>query len=220
LLSFLSNGDRFHTAIQAHIKFDMSTLASQLMVGFTTSADTGNEDLVIASRAALCDFMTSSKDNACLIGSALLHNLRTHQGNDRIIIPTLEIIAFLFHVGLFGSVDQTQLDLKALCLQTQKAGYKSGSMRKIEACVKVYAGIASMNQPAAAQEARKRLGALLLHPWPKVRSAVVDEIWGLMCETESEMTDGSYKGERLLSVDWAKADKAQIRGVVEALGLV
>ncbi|KAK0391167.1 hypothetical protein NLU13_0668 [Sarocladium strictum] len=233
LLSFLESNEKFHPKIQQHIHSDLGMLTAHLLAGYVTSADTGNEDLVIASRAALCNFISSAADPAhssFLIGTALLHNLRTNQGNDRVIIPTLEIIAFLFRVGLLsqgsdvsekGNTSEQQqqrspeqLDLKAICVQTQKAGYKSGSVRKIEACVRVYGGIAAAGQEIASQEARKRLGALLFHPWPKVRSMVVDEVWGLLGE------GGGNGGEGLLSVDWGRASKTQIRGIVEELGLV
>lgn len=186
-----------------------------LLAGFVTSADTGNEDLVIASRAALCDFCESSADNLALVCEALLQNLKTQQGQDRVVVPTLETMAFLFHVGLF----QPPGGLRGVCQQTQKAGYKTGNVRKILACVKVYGGVARTatgddgagDSVGAVQEARRRLGALLFHPWPRVRSGVVDELWGLV---------GDGNGESLTGVDWATADKGQIRAVVEELRLV
>jgi hypothetical protein len=228
LLSFVESSDMFDPQIQQYIHSDIGLLTAQLLAGYVTSADTGNEDLVIASRAALCSFISSSPiRKSRLIGAALLYNLRTNQGNDRVTIPTLEIIAFLFRVGSLAQAcsdasleGSQQLDLKALCLQTQKAGYKSGSMRKIEACVRVYGGIAAAGQEVAAQEARKRLGALLFHPWPKVRSMVVDEVWGLVGEGDQDTEANRKGGEGLLSMDWGKASKTQIRGVVEELGLV
>ncbi|RSM01454.1 hypothetical protein CEP52_008543 [Fusarium oligoseptatum] len=185
-----------------------------LMAGFVTSADTGNEDLVIASRAALCEFCESSQENLELVCQALLQNLKTRQGQDRVIVPTLEITAFLFHVKLFQG---SAVNFRSLCLQTQKAGYKTGNVRKLEACIRVYSGVASMGDQegaeAGVQEARKRLGALLYHPWPKVRSMVVDGLWGLVGDQEEA-------GERLKGVDWGRAGKEQIKTAVEELQLV
>jgi hypothetical protein len=187
-----------------------------LMAGFVTSADTGNEDLVIASRGALTSFCDVSHSNLTLIYEALLQNLRTHQGNDRVLVPTLEIIAFLFHVG-FTDAD---MDFKALCFQTQKAGYKTGNVRKLEACVRVYGCIARLGDKSIAGvgEARKRLGALLFHPWPKVRTMVVDEIWDLVAgEGESGTADGLQN--KVLGTDWGTANKSKIRSLVQDLGL-
>lgn len=183
------------------------------MAGFVTSADTGNEDLVIASRAALCDFCEASRENLELVCQALLQNLKARQGQDRVIVPTLEITAFLFHVKLFQG---STVNLRSLCLQTQKAGYKTGNVRKLEACIRVYCGVASMGgqegADAGVQEARKRLGALLYHPWPKVRSMVVDGVWGLGDEREAV--------ERLKGVDWGRAGKDQIKTALEELRLI
>ncbi|KAM0431851.1 hypothetical protein ACHAPT_005103 [Fusarium lateritium] len=207
-------GDRLRPLLHDVAEADSSAWMAELMAGFVTSADTGNEDLVIASRAALCDFCEASHENLELVCQALLQNLKTRQGQDRVIVPTLEITAFLFHVKLFQG---STVNLRSLCLQTQKAGYKTGNVRKLEACIKVYSGVASMvgqeGAEAGVQEARKRLGALLYHPWPKVRSTVVDGLWGVVGDEEEA-------GERLKGVDWGRVEKAQIKAVIEELRLV
>lgn len=187
---------------------------AELMSGFVTSADTGNEDLVIASRAALTDFCETSQEHLDLVCNALMTNLRSRHADDRISVPTLEIIAFLFYVGLFQK--SKGIKLRNLCLYTQKASYKTGNVRKLTACVKVYGGVAGLGEvdeavKAAGIEARKRLGALMYHPWPRVRSGVVDEIWALL-----GFEDGDAK---LMSVDWAAAGKGQIKATVQALGM-
>ncbi|KAH8173182.1 beta-tubulin cofactor d [Sarocladium implicatum] len=234
LLNLVAHHEKFIPQVRQFLSLQPHplSLSASLLAGFVTSADTGNEDLVISSRAALCDYIDESAPEAAslTIGNALLLNLRTNQSRDRVVIPTLEVIAFLLRVKLLGvhqagdngdNEDQQplRLDLKSLCLQTQKAGYKSGSVRKLEACVKVYGGIAASRQEDAAREARKRLGALLFHPWPKVRSTVVDELWGLL-EVLGENSQRSEKrAEQLLGVDWGKASKAQLKELVENMGL-
>ncbi|CAI6090006.1 unnamed protein product [Clonostachys chloroleuca] len=206
-------------------KDETGTWMASLMAGLVTSADTGNEDLVIASRAALTTFCNASQRNLDLVYGALFDNLKLRQGEDRVIVPTLEITAFLFHVGVLQRSET--ISLRSLCLQTQKAGYKTGNVRKLEACIKVYGAVATLGSrrdeaetaPDAAsttaagiQEARKRLGALLFHPWPKVRTMVVDELWGLVGEREED-------GARLTGFDWGEADKNKIRTVVQDLRL-
>lgn len=189
------------------------------MAGLVTSADTGQEDLVITSRAALTEFCQASEANLHTVCGTLLHNLRTYQAEDRIVVPTLEVISYLFHAGLFQRSRETSL--RNLVLQTQKAGYKTGNVRKILACVKVYGCVAALGatgeddgkqQQQGPPEARKRLGALMFHPWPRVRMAVVDELWGLMGGKEAVADD-------LLGVDWGRADKGSVREVVEKLQL-
>ncbi|KAF9765274.1 hypothetical protein IL306_002448 [Fusarium sp. DS 682] len=209
----LHMGDRLRPLLCDVAKEDTGRWMTELMSGYVGSADTGNEDLVIASRAALCDFCEVNLENLDLICHAMLQNLKSRQGQDRVIVPTLEIVAFLFQMQLF---QKSSVDLRSLCLQTQKAGYKTGNVRKLEACIKVYGGIASMAGQKGAetgvQEARKRLGALLYHPWPKVRSMVVDGLWGVL-EEEGEVA------EKLKGVDWGRAGKPQIKTAVEELRL-
>ncbi|KAF4823635.1 Tubulin-specific chaperone D [Colletotrichum siamense] len=202
---------------------------SELLSGYVTSADTGNEDLVIASRAALASFCAASPAALSSVCAALVANLKARQGlaaADRVVVPTLEIVAFLCHVGLFQKCVGVLVGLRSLCLQVQRAGYKTGNVRKLEACIKVYGCVAGFDDtgadPEAAEgvrdgvaEARKRLGALMFHPWPRVRSQVVDELWKLF----GEEGDGGGRAEELKSVDWSKAEKGSIKRVVERLGL-
>lgn len=196
---------------------------SSLLAGLVTSADTGNEDLVIVSRAALASFCEESPKNLNQICTTLLGNLKQYQGEDRIIVPTLEVVSYLFHVGLLQRC--TEINLRQLCLVAQKAAYKTGNVRKLEACIKVYGAIAAVDvddqlsseiatkRRGGTVEAKRRLAALMGHPWPRVRSLVVDELWSLMVD------DAGVKREKLLTIDWGTAEKLQIKEVVGELGL-
>ncbi|KAI8633400.1 beta-tubulin cofactor d [Xylariaceae sp. FL1651] len=263
---------------------------SSLLAGLVTSADTGNEDLVVVTRAALAELCETSDESLQQVCGALLYNLKLYAGQDRVLVPTLEVVAYLFHVGLLqrccssgtastGSGDG-QLSLKQLCLLVQKAAYKTGNVRKLEACIKVYGAVAAVGTTSARTtttitahtadtvenkggesgngngrgnvdvagrlasadelelarkgqeegvvEARKRLGALLLHPWPRVRSLVIDELWSLLANNNAGGSGGHEADEReekqekmkmLFGVDWGKAEKAQIKRIVGELSL-
>ncbi|KAI0014306.1 tubulin folding cofactor D C terminal-domain-containing protein [Xylariaceae sp. FL0662B] len=237
---------------------DAEACSSALLAGYVTSADTGNEDLVIASRAALADFCAASHENNLgRVHAALLRNLKQYQGQgqDRVVVPTLEVLAFLFHVGLLQQQRREEeeeeegggggLSLRRLCALVQKAAYKTGNVRKLEACIRVYGAVAGVEvqSPEAAVvggfqtttmtpellarkreegvlEARRRLGALMAHPWPRVRNLVVDEFWGLMTMMDggADDDDAEHRRAKLLAVDWAKADRAYIRNVTRELG--
>jgi hypothetical protein len=219
--------DWLHPAV-SQVKADPERWMEALMAGIVSSADTGNEELVIATRAALCEFCERSATNTDAVCTALARNLKARQGTDRVLVPTLEVVAFLFHVGIFARC--SGVNYKDLCLQVQKACYKTGNVRKIEACIRVYGAIADLgrdapppttpaggsggidSKQAGIREARTRLGALMFHPWPRVKSTVVDELWGLHHDDPA--------GEALKSVDWGRAEKAKITAVVAALGLV
>ncbi|KAK8051251.1 tubulin folding cofactor D C terminal-domain-containing protein [Apiospora rasikravindrae] len=226
----LDRPDSFRKGVADHWPTSNMDCLSTMLAGLVTSADTGNEELVIASRAAVASFCDESPENLSKIVGALLQNLKAHQGQDRVVVPTLELTAYLFNVGaLHRSQD---LNLRQLCLLTQKAGYKTGNVRKIEACIKVYGGVAAADHQGnndkispelrskrveGIAEARRRLGALLLHPWPHVRALVIDELWGLY-SLEEEASESSM-ASKLLSVDWGRAEKALVKKVVGELGL-
>ncbi|KAK4125491.1 hypothetical protein N657DRAFT_631786 [Parathielavia appendiculata] len=213
--------DWLHPAV-SEVKADAERWMDALMAGFVSSADTGNEELVIATRAALCEFCERSAASTDAVCTALARNLKAWQGTDRVLVPTLEVIAFLFHVGIFAQC--SGVNYKSLCLQVQKACYKTGNVRKIEACIRVYGAIAELGRDAGrgdgddackkqegVREARARLGALMFHPWPRVKSTVVDELWALHYDDPA--------AQALKSVDWARAEKAKMKTVVGALGL-
>lgn len=187
------------------------------MAGYVTSADTGNEDLVIASRAALTDFCSTSQENLDAVCGALVRNLTTRKDQDRVVVPSLEMLAFLWNRGVLarcGGVECVEL-----CRQVQRVCYKTGNIRKIEAGIKVYGAVAAMaaeeaEEEEGGREARRRLAALLFHPWPRVRTLVVDELWGVVSSV------GVEPAKKLKGVDWGRADKGAIKGLVDELGLV
>ncbi|KAI1481477.1 tubulin folding cofactor D C terminal-domain-containing protein [Daldinia eschscholtzii] len=227
LLLRLCDKEQLDQTVAQYWTLDLDDCLSILLAGLVTSADTGNEDLVIVSRAALADFCGESTENLKLICAALLRNLKQYHGQDRVIIPTLEVVAYLFHVGVLQQCPE--INLRQLCILVQKAAYKTGNVRKLEACIKVYGAIAAVDAAGdipgisselatkrheGVLEARKRLAALLAHPWPKARCLVVDELWGMMDDS-----NGDAKRAKLLSVDWGKAEKSYVKNIVGELGL-
>ena len=67
-----------------------------LLEGFVTSADTGSEDLVRASRAALAEYCESDAAKLDSICGGLISIFKRHLKNDRILVPTMEVMGFLF----------------------------------------------------------------------------------------------------------------------------
>ncbi|KAI0387634.1 tubulin folding cofactor D C terminal-domain-containing protein [Hypomontagnella monticulosa] len=221
----LCDAERLDQSVAANWTLGRDDCMSILIAGLVTSADTGNEDLVIVSRAALAEFCEESDENLTQICAALVRNLKQYQSQDRIMVPTLEVVVYLFHVGLLQRCPE--INLRQLCILVQKAAYKTGNVRKLEACIKVYGAIAAVDADArepqispelatkrreGVLEARRRLGALMAHPWPRARSLVVDELW-------SFMDDGDSKQAKLLTIDWGKAEKPYIKNIVHELGL-
>ncbi|KAI5919861.1 tubulin folding cofactor D C terminal-domain-containing protein [Camillea tinctor] len=249
----LCTAERLDPTIAAGWAVSMEESICTLLAGLVTSADTGNEDLVIVSRAALAEFCEESYENLRRVCTGLIHNLKRYAGQDRVIIPTLEVVGYLFHVSLLQKCHHhDDLNLRQLCLLVQKAAYKTGNVRKLEACVKVYGAIAAVDvhtdadkdaiasqtpdtltdgdqtietteltqkKQQSTHEARRRLGALMLHPWPRVRAQVVDELWDIMGGDKSDAPDVTQRQQKLLGVDWGRAEKSHIKRIVGELGL-
>ena len=192
-------------------RVEIADWVREVMEGYITSADTGAEELVRASRSALADFCEAG--HTAIVYNALIRILEKQvipgPNEDRVINPCLEVISFLFDVGFLQNLKYEYVTLfrpRAVHLTydysllnsliKQACSGRKPSIRRLEACIKVWAGLSPLYPPALEQ-----LTALLLHRYPRIRHAVVDELWVLK---------GVGKG-----VDWGKAKRVN----VERLGL-
>ncbi len=91
------------------------------------------------------------------------------------------------------------LSWRSLYLLVQKAHYKTGNVRKLEAAIKVYGGLLQVYP-----EALDKLTSMLLHPFPKIRNQVADVLF---------VARGVGKG-----VNWMKAGKEDLQRLKEELG--
>jgi len=183
------------------------TWSEAFMSGYITSADTGASALVQASRMALLTFCEASSANTDLISKTLLALLTpTTPPNDRILVSALETISFLLDMQI---LQRSSVDWKTLYFRVQKAHYQSANFRKIEACVKIYGGLMDAG---VVSEARGKLVGMLVHKFPGVRNAVLDELWVRLY--------GESGGEVLKSTDWTKAKKGDVERVREIIGII
>jgi tubulin-specific chaperone D len=82
----------------------------ELFEGLVSSADTGSEDLIRVSRAALADFcehersdgiiLPEETDPSGFVCECLLEVAKRNISNDRVLVPTLEAMSFLFDMGI------------------------------------------------------------------------------------------------------------------------
>jgi tubulin-specific chaperone D len=91
-------------------------------------------------------------------------------------------------------------DLNSLVKQARRGKKGNPTPRRLEACIKVWAGLSEVYH-----DALRELAGLVLHHFPKIRNAVIDELWVLK---------GVGKG-----VDWAKAKRSDEVLLWEGLGL-
>ena len=128
--------------------------------------------------------------------------VRGNINNDRLAVPTLEFLAFLFEAGVLQRLRDQNFAWKRLFNEVRKAHFKSGNVQKIEAAVKIYAGM--MAVPSVRGEVQEKLCSMLLHPYPKIRNATAD---ALLIVT---------KDESLTGVNWSKP-QADLKIVVRSL---
>ncbi|KAL5348414.1 hypothetical protein ACLOAV_006897 [Pseudogymnoascus australis] len=145
-----------------------------LFDGYVSAADSGAEGLIRASRAALNDFCFAAPANRDLVCNALVGSVkRLHDaGDERVLLPAMSVVAFLFDAGILEGGEQ---GMRGLFLATQRAHFKSGSVRKLEVAVRVYGGLLGVGEEE--REVGKVLLRMLRHPFPGVRKAVEDVLW-------------------------------------------
>ena len=143
------------------------------------------ESLDLAALSVVCAFLTDL--------------IRENISNDRLAVPTLEFVAFILEAGVLQRLREQGFAWKRLFTEVRKAHFKSGNVQKIEAAVKIYAGM--MTVPRVRMEVQEKLCSMLLHPYPRIRNAAAD---ALLIVTEDES---------LMGVNWSKP-QAQLEFVV------
>ena len=173
-----------------------------LLEGYITSAGVGSESLLRASRAAFT-FYSESLDLATLAihCTYLTDIIGENISNDRLAVPALEFLAFLSEAGVLQRLRNQDFAWRKLFTEVRKAHFKSGNVQKIEAAVKIYAGMMAVARVRA--EVQEKLCSMLLHPYPKIRNAAADALLIVTCD------------ESLLGVNWSKP-QAELKAVVRS----
>ncbi|KAE8146237.1 tubulin folding cofactor D C terminal-domain-containing protein [Aspergillus avenaceus] len=179
-----------------------------LLQGIATSAIAGAEGLIRSCRLALVQringyelrqrqhiMIAVMKDFSVVLSD----NLQ----DDRYAIPVLELLAFLLDSYTTSILPQsTDPSLRKLFVLVQKAHFKSSNIARLEAAVKVYASLSRI--PSLRADVLKKMTAMLLHPFPRVRNTVADYLF-------METTLESVKTE-----DWTKPSK-QLKEQLESV---
>lgn len=136
-----------------------------------------------------------------MLCTCLTDLIQENISNDRITVPTLNFVAFLFEAGVLQRLRDHDFAWKRLFTQVRKAHFKSGNVQQIEAAVKIYAGM--MAVPRISIEVQAKLCSMLMHPYPKIRNATAD---ALLTVTEDN---------GLMEVNWSKP-QAELKVVVQS----
>ncbi|KAJ5945826.1 hypothetical protein N7454_002665 [Penicillium verhagenii] len=192
-----------------------------LLRGLATSAVAGAEGLVRASRAALIQFLNihnSNSDPKILIeflqvlSTALDENIQ----DDRYAIPIVELIAFLldtYYSYTIAGPNGSNPIFRRLFILVQKAHFRTANISRLEGAVKVYAALSGLE--SLREDVLKKLTAMLLHPFPRVRSSAAEYLYTLTDSVAIKYEDWSASPKELKGKCLRLFQTHQIRNLEE-----
>ena len=173
------------------IKEPSSAFVQAVREGYISSAGVGSESVVQASRNALLnalDLLPSEHDSQfslLTVGNNLSEIFKNNLNNDRVMLPLLEVFAFLLDMqvlqGLVGTSFKCVLRCHKLARSNmtrrwrnllslvQKSHFKSTHVHKLHLALDVYRGLADVVNIRT--DVMSKLVSMLLHPFPKVSPA-------------------------------------------------
>ncbi|CAN9243043.1 unnamed protein product [Alternaria alternata] len=180
------------------------SIRDAICVGFVSSAGMGSESVVQNSRAALLDFVDilpnedSSDDPRFTLvdfANCFLTLLKENITNDRVLLPLLEVISFLFDMQVMQRLQSTPFNFRVLLSYTQKAHFKSTHMQKLHLALDVYRGLGDITLTRT--DTLSKVVSMLLHPFPKVRITAAETLWYLTHEGGLKRHDWSLPSKSL-----------------------
>lgn len=168
-----------------------------VLEGFAISAGSSSSSTLPAAREALIEVLDRLPSN-CTYGTGesvhrTLHDvanglstlLSANLTNDRVLVPLLDTMAFLFDFGLLQRLCKpkepprlnqlTPFNFRKLLSLVQKSHFKSTNVPKLLAAVDVYSGLAEISEIRV--DVLSKLASMLLHPFPKVRNMAAEALW-------------------------------------------
>ncbi|KAI9830641.1 MAG: hypothetical protein M1819_005451 [Sarea resinae] len=156
-----------------------------ILEGYITSAGVGSESVLRASRLALARYADSlpltyeagSADSNSLISlfNDLSTVLRENSTNDRVAIPMLEVLGYLCDARITQKLEGSNFKIRTLLSLLQKAHYKSPSIPKLEAAVRLYTGLVEIS--SIRDEVVRKLASMLVHPFPMIRNSAAEALF-------------------------------------------
>ncbi|KAL2040021.1 hypothetical protein N7G274_007424 [Stereocaulon virgatum] len=175
---------------------DHGWIRAPLLEGFVTSAGAGSESVLQASRTAFVAYSDTCPAIALsMYCTTIVDIVHENYSNDRLLLPAMDFLGFLFDVGVLHRLATEMFGWTRLFEIIQRAQSKSTNIHKIEAAVKIYAGMALV--PKVRSIAMKKLCQFLTHKFPKIRNVVADALFIVT------------QDEELLAVNWSKLQKEQ-----------
>ncbi|KAH7063445.1 tubulin folding cofactor D C terminal-domain-containing protein [Macrophomina phaseolina] len=174
-----------------------------ILEGYVSSAGMGSESVVQAARLALVGRLqalpTENDDFSLLhVANSLVDVFKVQLTNDRVVLPLLEVLAFLLDMQVLQRLDGSSFKWRNLLSLVQKAHFKSNNMQKLVLALDVYRGLADI--PAVGSEVRTKLVSMLLHPFPKIRVATAETLFLISANEDLKVHDWSQPSKNLKGV--------------------
>ncbi|KAF2873394.1 tubulin folding cofactor D C terminal-domain-containing protein [Massariosphaeria phaeospora] len=204
----VSSYDYFAKALKVLQPSTPYAITEAMLLGFISSAGMASESVVQNSRAALLDAVDAlptcrssvEQEEYTLLDVAdcFMDLFKKSIDNERILLPLLEVIAFLFDMQVFHRLTSTSFNFRALLSYIQKAHFKSTHMQKLSFALDIYRGLGTI--PATRADTISKVTSMLLHPFPKIRITAAETLWVLTHEDRLKMQDWSLPSKNLKSV--------------------
>jgi hypothetical protein len=200
------SSQEYFTGLLPLLKFPH--LREALLEGYVTSAGAGSDSVLKASRRALLQYFDSATlEHREEIATALVAVFQRAAAkmDDRITIPLMEVASLLIDTGLLPLAAIG----KRIFTLTAKAHFKTASVPKLSAAIRVYLSLAlSAEGGAWRKDVLVKMVTMLLHPFPRVRMDVADAMYVVAIEEGKEKV-----AEEMEGIDWGKAT-AELKTVV------
>ncbi|KAH9881877.1 hypothetical protein J1614_001048 [Plenodomus biglobosus] len=195
----------FLAALKSLQRATNEKIREAISTGYVNSAGMGSESVVQNARIALLDFIDSLPISSTTetpipfslldFATCLTNLLKSHLDNDRVLLPLLEVTAFLFDMQVLQRLQATPFNFRTLLSLTQKSHFKSTHMQKLHLALDLYRGLGCM--PTTRSDTLAKVVSMLLHPFPKVRISAAETLWLLTGEEGLKRQDWSLAGKSL-----------------------
>ncbi|KAF9191021.1 hypothetical protein BGZ51_007854 [Haplosporangium sp. Z 767] len=197
---------------------NLSEYRGDLLLGFIVSAGGIAESLVRHSSACLIEFVSnlpittedldmddesSSQPTLTLVefGNEIMRIVEKYEGQDRIIVPLLEVLDMLFESGSMLMMED-EFDFAPMVRFVRRQTLKCKDMRKLTASIKTLCGLCGLGGKIK-KAILLELLRLLIHPFPRIRNITADSMYMMLNGSADEPTPETEKvGQILVTSAW------------------
>ncbi|RVD86655.1 uncharacterized protein DFL_004919 [Arthrobotrys flagrans] len=213
--------DYFETTVKI---LSLQSVRESYLEGYATSAGAGSDSVMRSSTRAMQKYMSGLPPYPTSDGGVALSDIvqswiaivekAIAVSDDRVVVPALAMLGGWFESGLMEKLDGGEFRFQGLFSLTQKAHFKSSNVAKLSGAVKIYNGLASIKSTRTSSV--KKLVSMLLHPFPKIRTAVSETLY-LIISLEGGQEDAEVL---LMDTNWVDQPKELKATVEEIKGLL